>query len=71
MRRVLAKLARHSRGPELASAVEAVPTPGRRVSLLGAFLGADGKPQVAVSSTMSGLAILLATRTFLRSKWGL
>jgi hypothetical protein len=41
------------------------------VSLLGGFVGADGKPQLAVSSTMSGLAFLLATRTFLRSKWGL
>jgi hypothetical protein len=69
LQRVAAKLGRDPRGQELSSAVGAVPT--ARASLLGAFAGTDGKLRLGVSSTMSGLAYLLATRTFLRSKWGM
>lgn len=71
LRRVAAKLGRDPRGEVLSHAIEAVQTAGRQTSLLGAFVGAEGKLKLAVSGTLSGMAFLLAARTFLRSKWGL
>jgi hypothetical protein len=71
MRRVAARLGTHPRREQLSAAIGAAPPATSHVSLLGAFVDTDGKLRLAVSSTMSGLAFLVATRTFLRSKWGL
>jgi hypothetical protein len=71
LQRAAVKIGWHPRGQELSAAVDALPATAWRVSLLGAFVAADGRLQLAVSSTMSGLALLLVTRMFLRSKWGL